>query len=190
MSNILTLLLATAAFASAIPAQAAISIVGSGLGRECFLAAELKRDTRTGLDICARALDESGMSRRDRAATLVNRGILQMYDRNMTLALRDFDQAISLEPMLAEAHVNRGIALLRKGGADQAAIDALSKGLSMNPEKPEVAYYTRAVAYEIVGNVKGAYDDYLAAAAARPDWTEPQEQLKRFSVERRKSLNG
>ena len=60
MSNILTLLLATAAFASAIPAQAAISIVGSGLGRECFLAAELKRDTRTGLDICARALDESG----------------------------------------------------------------------------------------------------------------------------------
>ena len=47
-----------------------------------------------------------------------------------------------------------------------------------------------AVAYEIVGNLQGAYEDYMAAAAARPDWTEPLEQLKRFTVERRKSAQG
>lgn len=188
MSRMIAALLLVAG--TAVPASAAISIIGSGLGRECFLAAELKRDTKTGLDICDRALDDNVMNRRDRAATFVNRGILELYDRNMTMALRNFDQAIQLEPGLAEAHVNRGIALLRKGGADQEAIAALSKGLAMNPAKPEVAYYTRAVAYEIVGNVQGAYDDYVAAAAANPDWTEPQEQLKRFSVERRKAERG
>ncbi len=184
------ILMLAAATGLAIPAQASVSIVGSGLGRDCFLAAEFRRDTRTSLELCDRALDEGQLDRHDRAATYVNRGIIYIYARNMTMALRDFDQAIALEPDLAEAHVNRGIALLRKGGADQEAIAALSRGLEMNPSKPEVAYYTRAVAYEIVGNLQGAYEDYMAAVAANPNWADPQEQLKRFVVERRKTAQG
>lgn len=183
-------IIAMAAAGLVAPAEAGVSILGAGLGRECFMAAELRREARSSLDICGRALAENGLDRRDRAATLVNRGILYIYDRNMTLALRDFDQAIALEPNMAEAHVNRGIALLRKGGADREAIAALSRGLEMKPARPEVAYYTRAVAYEITGNLQGAYEDYQAAVAANPNWADPQEQLKRFIVERRKSQQG
>ena len=188
MRGIVMIAMTTASLAA--PAAAGISILGSGLGRECFLAAELRREPRSSLEICGRALAESSLDRRDRAATLVNRGILYIYDRNMTLAIRDFDQAIALEPTMAEAHVNRGIALLRKGGADREAIAALSRGLEMKPVRPEVAYYTRAVAYEITGNLQGAYEDYQAAVAANPNWADPQEQLKRFVVERRKAQQG
>lgn len=185
--------LAAAALAAfilpAAPASAAISIIGGGLGRECFLAAEFKRETRSSLETCNRALDES-LSRRDRAATYVNRGIIHMQAREIDNALRDYDNALRLDPSIAEAHVNRGIALLHKGGADKEAIAALTRGLEMKPARPEVALYTRAVAHEMVGNVREAYEDYLAAATLKPDWTEPAEQLKRFSVEKRPVARG
>ena len=175
--------------AATVPASAAVSIVGGGLGRDCFLAAELKRETRTSLGTCSKALDES-LSRRDRAATLVNRGIIYMQARNLEMAMRDYEGAIRLEPSLAEAHVNLGIALLHRGGRDRDAILALTRGIDMKPARPEVALYTRAVAYEMVGDTRAAYEDYTAAAAAKPDWEEPVEQLKRFSVERRQLGSG
>lgn len=178
------------AFAGVSPAYGAATVIGGGLGRECYLAAEFKRERNMSLDVCTRALEEEQLPRRDRAATLVNRGIVHMHAKDLGRALADYEAAIRLEPRLAEAHVNRGIALLYRGGEDQAAIDALTHGLSLNPVRPEVAYYTRAVAYEVVGNVRAAYDDYQAAAAARPGWEEPIEQLKRFQVERRPVKSG
>jgi tetratricopeptide (TPR) repeat protein len=174
----------------ATAAQGAATVLGGGFGRECFLAAEWKRDTRPSLDICTRALTEEALSRRDRAATLVNRGIIHMQARDLPRAIEDYAAAIRLEPRLAEAHVNRGIALLHQGGADADAIAALTQGLRLGPNRPEVALYSRAVAHEIAGNVREAYEDYQAAAAAKPGWGDPVEQLKRFSVERRKVERG
>ncbi len=180
----------TAALGAALPAQAAVTMLGGGFGRECYVAAELKREFRTSIDVCSRALTEESLSRRDRAATLVNRGILFMYAREMDKAIADYQAAIRMDPGLAEAHVNHGIALLHKGGADREAVAALTKGLAMNPSRPEVAFYTRAVANELIGNVREAYEDYQSAAAAKPDWNEPVEQLKRFSTQRRETQRG
>jgi tetratricopeptide (TPR) repeat protein len=177
-------LLAAAAWPAT--ARAAVTILGgTTAGRDCYVAAELKRETRIGLDVCSRALEVEGLSRRDRAATLVNRGIIHMQARDLESAVKDYRAAIEIERDLAEAHVNLGIALLHRGGQDQAAIETLTRALEMKPTRPEVAFYTRAVAHEMVGNVREAFEDYSAAAAAAPDWKEPAEQLKRFSVERR-----
>ena len=172
-------------------ANAAVSIVGGdSAGRDCYLAAELKRDTRASLDICNRALQLDSLTKRDRAATLVNRGIVYMQSRDLENAIADYKAAIAMNPALAEAHINLGIAVLHRGGQDQAAIDTLTRALDMKPERPEVALYTRAVAYEMIGNPKAAYEDYSAAAALAPEWKEPAEQLKRFSVERKSTARG
>jgi tetratricopeptide (TPR) repeat protein len=180
-----------AAVALTAPAHAAVSILGGNTaGRDCYVAAELKRETRSSLATCARALEVDSLSRRDRAATMVNRGIIHMQARDLESAVKDYRAAIALDPDLAEARVNLGIALLHRGGQDQAAIDMLTEALQMKPARPEVALYTRAVAHEMVGNVREAYEDYSAAAALAPEWKEPAEQLKRFSVERRKTGAG
>lgn len=172
-------------------ASAAVTILGgSTAGRDCYVAAELKRETRVSLDVCTRALDVETISRRDRAATLVNRGIIHMQARDLESAVSDYRAAIAIEPDLAEAHVNLGIAMLHRGGQDQAAIDTLTRALEMKPARPEVAFYSRAVAHEMVGKVREAFEDYSAAAAAAPDWKEPAEQLKRFSVERKATARG
>lgn len=182
-------LLVTVVWAGA--AQAAATILGgSTAGRDCYLAAELRRETRPSLSVCSRALEGDTLSRRDRAATFVNRGIIHMQARDLESAVADYRAAIALDQTLAEAHVNLGIALLHRGGQDQAAIETLTRALEMKPARPEVAFYTRAVAHEMLGNVREAFEDYSAAAAAAPQWKEPAEQLKRFSIERKATARG
>ena len=157
LGHALKIALLAGAMGAALPAQAAVTMLGGGMGRECYVAAELKRDYRSSIDVCTRALTEESLSRRDRAATLVNRGIIFMHAREMERAIADYRAAIRTAPNLAEAHVNYGIALLHKGGADRESIAALTRGLAMNPSRPEVAFFTRAVAHELVGNLRAAY---------------------------------
>ena len=175
--------------AFAAPADASVVILGDGLGRECYLAAVLKRDSKAALDVCNRAL-AGDLSQRDRAATHVNRGVVYAEARNPEMALRDYEAALSITPDLGVAYVNSGIALLQMGGRDRDAIEVLTRGIAMGPPKVEVAYYTRAMAYEMVGDVRAAYEDYHSAADAKPDWEAPREQLKRFSIVRRETARG
>lgn len=183
-------LLIAGLLAGASAGHAAVTTLGGGFGAACYEAAEFKRDTKPSLEICDRALYEEALNNRDRAATFVNRGIINMRARKLDMALKDYEAALKIDPNLAEAHVNRGIALLHIGNRDKDAIESLTQGLALSPSKPEVALYTRGVANELLGDVRRAYEDYSAAAAAAPGWNEPAEQLKRFSVEKRKTQRG
>jgi tetratricopeptide (TPR) repeat protein len=181
---------AVAALFVSTAASAAVTTLGGGHGRTCYEAAETKRDPKTGISVCTLALDTEAMNRRDRAATLINRGIIHMRERNLAAAIADYDAALRADGSIAEAYVNRGIALIHMGGRGREAIADLSRGLAMNPSRPEVALYTRGVAHELAGDLRQAYEDYTAAAALKPDWEDPAEQLKRFNVERRRTARG
>ncbi len=170
-----------------VAANAAISIVGGGLGRECYLAAEFARGGRDGIATCDRALEDEALNRNDRAATLVNRGIVHMQNKALVAAIADFDAAIKTRPDTAEAYVNKGIALIHLGGRDRDAVELLTQGLARNPSRPEIAYYVRGIANEQLGLSKEAFDDYSRAATLKPDWSDPADQLARFSVVRRAS---
>lgn len=176
-----------AALAMALPASAdaAISVFGGGMARDCYLAAEQARGQRDGVDVCDRALAEEAMSIADRAATLVNRGIVKMQAKDLTAAIVDFDTAIRARPDTAEAYVNKGIALIHLGGRDKDAVELLTLGLAKNPTRPEVAYYVRGIANEQLGATREAFDDYSRAASLKPGWADPVAQLARFSVVKR-----
>lgn len=171
-------------------ANAAMSVIGNGYAKQCYDAAERRRDVRTSTAICTTALNEEDLSQIDRAATYVNRGILNMQAKNLTAAIADYDQAIRLRPETAEAYVNKGIALLHLGGRDAEAVAVLSEGLARNPRQPEVAYYSRGVANEMRGALKEAYEDYSRAAELAPKWDEPQVQLQRFQIKKAKTAVG
>ena len=182
---IATAVLTLAMVLAAAPAQASASVIGGGLGRECFLAAAAGRGTRGDIAICNRALTEEAMKTSDRAATLVNRGIVRMLGKDLTAAIADFDAALRLRPETAEAYVNKGIALVHLGGRDKDAVALLSEGIARGPSRPEVAYYIRGIANEQLGATREAFEDYSRAASLKPEWTEPGVQLQRFSVIRR-----
>ena len=62
---------------------------------------------------------------------------------------------------------------------------ALTKGIDIQPQEAEKAYYNRAIANEELGRVKEAYYDYLKAAELKPEWEQPKMQLTRFTVRKK-----
>jgi tetratricopeptide (TPR) repeat protein len=177
-SLLLATLLAALSFGGA--ASAYVIVVGGSFATACYQNARASLATPRALDQCTEALTEA-LSDRDRAGTHVNRGIIYMNRRAYGRALVDFDNAIAIYPELAEGHINRGAALLAQ--EDYAgAIAAINRGLELGPEEPARAYYNRAVAHELLGEVRAAYYDYRRAAELAPEWDAPRAELTRFRV--------
>lgn len=176
------ILVGLACFAMALPVSAQVTVIGGGLAEDCYIA--VKADTRPGRDseqVCTQALENETMTRKNRAATYVNRGIVRMrleaYDR----ADQDFTRAAALKDDLGDIYVNRGV--LKFYQADyQGAIDAINTALELETSEPHVAYYNRALAKEELDDLTGAYFDFLAASELEPEWELVQRQLDRFSV--------
>lgn len=162
-------------------ARAAVTVVGSGDAKRCFDAAESQRYGKTQLLVCTQALSDDLMTVRDRAATLVNRGIIKMGLRDLEGAIEDYQNAIKLRNDMGESYVNLGIAFIYQK-RDKDAVETISKGLALNPSRQHVGYYMRGVAYELAGNAKAAYSDYARAAELAPEWKEPKVQLERFKL--------
>jgi tetratricopeptide (TPR) repeat protein len=127
---------------------------------------------------CTRALSEE-LGSADRVRVLINRGVTHLRRREGDEALADFDAAIELDPRQAEAHVNRGAALVmmhRPG----PAVAALTQALSLGVSEPYKAYYNRGAAREALGDLRGAYEDFSTALEIHPDWAPAEVEIARF----------
>ena len=169
---------------AALPAGAAVTVMGPGLAQGCYKAAQFNLDPRDGMVTCTTALNEQALTLHDRASTYVNRGILRTRVSDTEGALDDYNMAISLMPELAEAYIDRGANFITLKNYSWAVAD-LDKGLALGAKQPEIAYYDRAVAHESLGDVRAAYEDYKKAVAIEPHFTLAIEQLQRFKVVRR-----
>jgi tetratricopeptide (TPR) repeat protein len=166
--------------ASAGPSQAVTIVIGGGLATECYASAEYG-DAFTAFDTCTRALSNTALSVRDRAATYVNRSVIRLRVRDFNGAVADCDQSIQRWPQLSEPYVNRGAALINMDRAQEAVAD-LDKAITMGLEKVHLAYYNRGLAKEKLNDARGAYADYRRALEIDPNFTLASEQLQRFLV--------
>jgi len=157
-----------------------VTVLGSGPAQECFHAAEFGGDPASGVDTCTAALDMI-LSPRDRAATLVNRGVLRLAMHQDDRALADIDSGIAIAPDLADAFVDRGAVSIALGRFPQA-LDDLNRGIALGPHRPQVAYYDRAIVFEQQGDIRAAYNDYKKALDLEPDFEAAAKELKRFRV--------
>ena len=181
----LTLAALAFALAPAAPAAAqAVSVFGSSVAEQCYQHARLGSPSLTALRDCDAALAEFGLSQADRAATLTNRGVVRLQRREGAEALADFDAALAIKPDSGETYVNRAAALVLLRRFEEA-IAAADRGLALGTRDPHEAYFNRAIARELSGDLQGAYDDYTEAAALQPNWELPRIELARFSVEQR-----
>lgn len=176
---------ALAVFAIAPVAEAASStVLGTGRARLCFEAAEGDGSSLYSLSVCDQALREDALSRADRAATHVNRGVLRLRRREGPEALADFDAAVRLLPELAEAHANRGAALILLRRPEDA-VAAITRGLELGMADAHEGHFNRGLAHEQLEDIPSAYRDYAAARDLAPEWQAPREELQRFQVEAR-----
>lgn len=176
------LVLAALLVAVAAPAAASVVIIGNNSARQCYEAADAVAPPDVeDLRVCDRAIRDEALTMRDRVATHVNRGIVQLRRNRIDLALADFDRAIAMDPAQPESYLNKGAALMRLQDA-AAALPLFTASLERNTTRPELAHYGRAIAHESLGNAREAYSDYRRAAELRPGWEEPLVELRRFRV--------
>jgi len=171
---------ALSALALSTASQAAETVIGGGLAQDCYEAAEHSNAPGPSIEICNKAL-ESIMLQRDRAATLINRGILKLALKDGTGSLADFDRGLSLNSGMGEGFVNRGASLIMLHRYSEALTD-INKGMSLGTKKVWIAYYDRGMANEALGNIQAAYQDYKQATIIDPYFEEPANELKRFHV--------
>ena len=122
------------------------------------------------------------MTRENRAATYVNRGVLRMRQGNYSDALEDYTKALDIQPDMGAAFLNKGAALIYRKDFD-LALAALNRAIDLESPDLFAAHYNRAIARENTGDVPGAYDDFVTALELKPGWDLAERQLTRFSVE-------
>jgi tetratricopeptide (TPR) repeat protein len=170
---------------TASAAEAQVLVIGDGPASDCWRAAEFGAGTMNeGFAVCTQALSQLGLSTRDRAASYTNRAVIRMRAGDYAGSLADADASIGLLPSMGEAYVNRGAALLNLM-KPRDALTAINKGLELGTGKLHLVYYDRAAAKEILGDIRGAYNDYKMAIQEKPDFGLAAEQLARFTVVRR-----
>ena len=173
---------AAAVLALAIPtaAHSGSFTLGGPLAYHCYKAA-LDRDTsRPALEACGRSLAEEPLTASDRAATLVNRGILFMLSGQYAVADRDFDTAIAADQTAPDPWLNKAFLRLRqRNGAE--ALPLLEKAMDLRARREALVYLARGLAHEQVGDYRAAYADLVRAQTLEPGWDMPAKQLARYS---------
>jgi tetratricopeptide (TPR) repeat protein len=176
-------LVAVAVAAIAFPAAAAVTVLGSSSARLCYEAAEARSiPSSNSVGRCDEALATEPLTDYEIVATYVNRGILKLRRGQIDGAIEDFNFAIDRDPNEPEAYLNKGMATLRLPNGWEQAVPLFDTAIQRQTRRPAIAYYGRAVAHEMAGEVKAAYRDYRQASVIEPNWRDPQTELARFTV--------
>lgn len=183
MRKLMIALIATAAIVPATTANAAILTLGGPLANLCYKSA-LSGDGRAfAVDVCSRALVEESLPAPDRAATLVNRGIVLMSANRFVDADGDFDAALRLTENLPDGWLNKGFLRLRQGNG-RDALPLIQRGIDAGAGNMAKAIFARGVAHEQMGQFESAYADLRQAQRLAPRWSMPREYLATYRVNR------
>ena len=169
------------ALGAALLSGQAFAIPLNNTAFDCQVASQMGRSDPATLRLCNRAVQTEGLTDEQRAATHLNRGVVYIARGSERLAIADFEEAVRLNPALAEAHVNLGLA--RLATLDYAAAAAsLTTGLTLGPREPAKAYYGRGLAYEALSRLPEAREDFQRAASLAPNWADPRNDLARVAA--------
>lgn len=167
---------------------------GNSLAKECFdlsaTAAMTGSASSTDIEVCNKAIFHGDLTKKHVIATYVNRGIIHMAMEDYKSAARDYNKALSMSDDVGEAYVNRGNLWFMASRFTEAIAD-YDKSLQFGVEKPHVAYLNRGMAFEQLGKLQEAKNDYQSALDKIADWPEAQQRLERVQGKLyKKSLNG
>lgn len=155
-------------------AQLSITTFGATDAQACYEDARNDRETST--DNCDAALAGQTLTKRDRLATYVNRGVVNNRAGKLTDALADFNAALDGDATLGEAWLNRGNARFLGGQYDLAVAD-YQKSLENNLSKPWVAWYNIGLAREAQKDARAARTAYERALEINPDFGPAKDKL-------------
>lgn len=162
--------------------EAVTILSGGNEAQSCYHAAQAASEgmfsSREDLKTCNLAVDDTLLTRRDRAGTFVNRAIVETSLNRYQDAFADYHRAIDTMPELPEPYVGRGNIYFLAGKLDKA-IDDYTRAMDLKLTRMHIAYLNRGMAYEKQGRLDVAEADYRKALELLPDWELAKEKLGR-----------
>jgi len=131
--------------------------------------------------MCEEALREIVLSRKDKASTLVNIGILYMRNGEYDKAQDNYARAIEMQPKVSEAYINQGASLIYTGDYKKA-LTALNTAIELDTKKMPEALFNRAMVYDRMQDYKNAYKDLKQALILKPEWPSALKALDNYVV--------
>jgi tetratricopeptide (TPR) repeat protein len=154
-------------------------IYATNAAQQCYNTAQNGADLRYGLEHCNTAVIDPMTNYR--AQTFVNRGIIRFDLGDRSGALSDFGIALTNNPNLGDAYLNRALVLIADNQPSDA-LAAINQGIALGATNLQIAYYSRGEIEDDAGQYGAAYRDYRQALMIKPDYAPAQRQLARFKV--------
>ena len=104
------------------------------------------------------------------ASAFYNRGLVRYDKQDLEGAIKDYDEAIRIEPNFTLAFRSRGAARQGKGDLG-GALDDYNEAIRLKPDYAG-AFYNRGCAHHEKGDLDGAIRDYDEAIRLKPDYVE------------------
>jgi tetratricopeptide (TPR) repeat protein len=166
----------------------AVTVLGSDAnGRRCSERVMAGDSSNETVAICTRALEYRRLTDDARVQLQINMGVTHLRRHESQAALALFDAIVQQDREHAEAHLNRGAALVQLERHGEA-VAAITEALGLGVREPHKAYFNRGAAREALGDLRGAYEDYSTALEIEPDWGPANAELARFARSRREHL--
>ena len=154
-------------FSNTLLAQ--IIVQGGGIANECYKNTKFESTSKLmSINICYKALKEP-LSKKDKAATHVNLGILLMRRGEYLKAQEQYTKAARAQPSLSEIYINLAASKIYTKNYMQA-MKAATKAIEMGTDKLPEALYNRAIAHDNLGLSDKALADLVLALEIRPNW--------------------
>lgn len=146
---------------------AAASSIGISDAQRCF--EESRRPlSATGIEYCNNALRQGDLTRRDEAATLSNRGIIQAATGRFREAMADHERAISMMPDMGLAYVNRGNTYFRMREFENALAD-FDRAIELDARPADVPHFNKGLTYLKLERRDDALASFRQALAINPE---------------------
>ena len=163
-------------------ASAGVLVLGDNEAAACYRTVlHGNTGSRGALKKCSNALKEP-LTKRDLAATYINRGILYMRKGNFETAKVDMEAALDVGQNIPEAHINYSGIQFYLGDYDGALLTVNNVINDMQTTKMPQALYNRSLIHHRSGNYKSAYFDLKKALELKPDWKLAQDAISQYDV--------
>jgi tetratricopeptide (TPR) repeat protein len=128
-------------------------------------------DTQKRLRACSWIIDEAKDNEDIRIEAQLQRGVLYERAGDKEAAIKDYSQAIALDPTNALAYFNRGNVYDQQGEHDRAIAD-YTQAIKLDATDPDV-FNNRGQVYDGKGEYALAIADYSESIRLKRDWRAP-----------------
>ncbi len=144
------------------------------------LQSDMELASSKAIRACSKAYKVSAPNYEVRSDILTRRGLLQLSAGRFDKASRDFKSAARLNDDNEFAYLGNGYAAIMQ--KDYASAAQYFNDCASHKDAAPLALYGLGLTKELSGDMTGAVESYRKAAAMRPDWQTPREELARLDA--------